>query len=267
MNYIFDNAAEGLSAQRLDSIETLYDERTIHHLERTGVGPGWHCLEVGGGNGSIASWLAGQVGDEGSVLVTDIDPRFLGRACDRHVEIRRHDIAIDPLASDYFDLIHARLVLIHVADPWNAVRRLTAALKPGGWLVIEDFDPCLVRRDLPCAHPDDATLSHKVFAAMRTLMLERGLNVDFARDLYANMVAMGLLDVAMEGHLAVRPGGSAGALLDRANLSQIRDEAIARNLLTPDEVERMATSLQSETFAVLSPVMFSAWGRKASCRE
>jgi hypothetical protein len=156
-------------------------------------------------------------------------------------------------------------VLIHVADPWSVIRRLIAALKPAGWLIIEDFDPSLVRRDLPSACPEDAALSRKVFTAMRTLMLERGLNVDFARDLYTNMVALGLAEVAMEGHVAVRPGGSAGAELDRTNLCQIRDEAIARGLLTSDEVERMAALLESPASAVLSPVMFSAWGRKPLC--
>lgn|SRR5262245_9971199 len=262
MNYIFDNAAEVLSTRRLDSIEALYDERTIGLIGRTGLGAGWHCLEVGGGNGSIASWLASRVGDEGSVLVTDIDPRFLNRTGGRNVQICRHDIGRDLMPAERFDLIHARLVLIHVADPWSVIRRLIAALKPNGWLLLEDFDPSLVRRDLPSACAEDAALSRKVFAAMRTLMLQRGLNVDFARDLYANMVAMGLVDVAMEGHIAVRPGGSPGAELDRANLSQIRDEAIARGLLTSDEVDRMATLLELPAFAVLSPVMFSARGRK-----
>jgi hypothetical protein len=66
----------------------------------------------------------------------------------------------------------------------------------------------------------------------------------------------------MEGHVSVRPGGSNGAQLDLANLSQVRDEAIAHGLLTTDEADRMATLLQSPEFAILSPVMFSAWGRR-----
>jgi len=262
MNYIFDNAVESLSTQRLDSIAMLYDDRTISFLERIGVRTGWHCLEVGSGHGSIASWLAGRVGDDGSVLATDIDPRFLVATRSPNVEIRRHDISVDPLPSNRFDLIHARLVLIHVAKPWRAVERLVAALKPGGWLLIEDFDPSLVRRDLPCANANDAALCSKVFATMRVLMTERGLDVEFTRNLYPNLLAMGLVDLAMEGHLAVRPGGSIGTRLDQANLAQISQEAIARKLLTPAEVERMAAALGSDEFAVLSPVMFSAWGRK-----
>jgi SAM-dependent methyltransferase len=265
MGYIFDNAVESLSTQRLDSIAMLYDERTISFLERIGVHAGWHCLEAGSGHGSIASWLASRVGDDGSVLATDIDPRFLVSALSRNVEIRRHDISVDPLPSNRFDLIHVRLVLIHVAKPWRAVERLVAALKPGGWLLIEDFDPSLVRRDLSCANANDAALCNKVFATMRVLMMDRGLEVEFARNLYPNLLAMGLADVAMEGHLAVRPGGSIGARLDQANLAQISEEAIARKLLTLEEVERMAAALESDEFAVLSPVMLSAWGRKPPC--
>ena len=225
MNYIFDNAAIDPSTQRFSSLESLHDERSVRYLDRTGIGAGWRCLEVGGGSGSIANWLAGRVGDTGSVVVTDIDPRFLNRSSRRNVEVRRHDIATDPLPHDAFDLIHARLVLIHVADPWRAIGRLIAALKPGGWLVIEDYDPSVVDRSLPCGDAAAAELTIKVFQAMRTLMLTRGLDVEFARNLHARFVAMGLTAVGMEGHVAVRPGGSDGALLDLANLDQVREEA------------------------------------------
>jgi ubiquinone/menaquinone biosynthesis C-methylase UbiE len=262
VNYIFDNAAVDPSTQRFNSLEALHDERSIRYLERTGIGPGWRCLEVGGGAGSIANWLADRVGDAGSVIVTDIDPRFLNRRSRSNIEVRRHDMATDPLADNAFDVIHARLVLVHIPDPRKAMRRLVAALKPGGWLLIEDYDPSLLDRGLPCADETAAALTVKVFQAMRTLMQARGLDVAFARNLYVHFVAMGLTGVGMEGHVAVRPGGSEGARLDLANLSQVRDEAIARGLLTASEVDRMTMLLQSPDVAVLSPVMFSAWGQR-----
>ena len=49
-NYIFENAGQPTS-QRFTSLETLYDPWTTHHLEATGIGPGWQCWEVGGGGG------------------------------------------------------------------------------------------------------------------------------------------------------------------------------------------------------------------------
>ena len=71
--YIFDNRAEAETAQRFDSLDALYNPRTFHFLTATGIGAGWSCLEVGGGSGSVAAWMAKQVGPTGSVLVTDIE--------------------------------------------------------------------------------------------------------------------------------------------------------------------------------------------------
>jgi 2-polyprenyl-3-methyl-5-hydroxy-6-metoxy-1,4-benzoquinol methylase len=47
---------------------------------------------------------------------------------------------MDSLAEGKFDLIHARLVLVHFAERDSVLRKLVAALKPGGWLVDEEFD-------------------------------------------------------------------------------------------------------------------------------
>ncbi|HYW40110.1 MAG TPA: class I SAM-dependent methyltransferase [Terriglobales bacterium] len=74
--YLLDNAGKQAPA-RFAALSALFDSGTIRHLEDRGVAPGWHCLEVGGGSGSIAIWLADRVGATERVLVTDIDPRFL----------------------------------------------------------------------------------------------------------------------------------------------------------------------------------------------
>ncbi len=68
----------------------------------------------------------------------------------------------------------------------------------------------------------------------------------------------------MEGHLAVWPGGSAGAHLMRANFEQVREEALQRGLTTKQEIEQVLALLDDPAFAVSSPVMFSAWGRRST---
>jgi hypothetical protein len=70
-NYIFDNAGAQVG-QRFASLQTLHDPWTIRYLEATGIGPGWHCWEVGAGGGSIAAWLGERCGPTGYVLATDI---------------------------------------------------------------------------------------------------------------------------------------------------------------------------------------------------
>src|SRR5688572_23339484 len=134
--YIFDNAALQ-TRDRLGVLSSIFDPGTIRHLQERGLREGWNCLEVGGGGGTIVRWLADQVGSSGSVLATDLDPRLLTELSSANVEIRRHDICTDPLPLSAFDLVHARLVLEHVAEKDRALRRMAEAMKPGGWMVLE----------------------------------------------------------------------------------------------------------------------------------
>ena len=89
MTYLLDNAGADAPA-RLTALAAMFDSGTIRHLEDRGVRPGWHCLEVGGGAGSIAAWLAARVGPTGRVLATDVDPRFLERIDLPNLEVRQH---------------------------------------------------------------------------------------------------------------------------------------------------------------------------------
>ena len=264
--YIFDNAAERETEQRFGSLAALYDPRTTRFLAATGVGPGWRCLEIGAGGGSVAAWLAERVGDAGHVTATDIDPRFLTalQALGRpNVEVRRHDIAADPLPEATYDLIHARLVFIHLPAAREALGRAAAALKPGGWLVIEDFDPALVaERTYSASDPDDIATAMRAFAALERLRASRGVAPGWGRTLYQTFLALGLAEVGMEGQLAVHPGGSAGARLFQANFAQIRDAALAAGLVTAAELDRMLALLDAPDFAISTPVMFTAWGRR-----
>src|SRR3954468_23428053 len=92
--YIFDNA-EPQAVRRFDNLARIHDAHTIRFLEATGIAEGWRCLEVGGGGGSIARWMAEHVGTTGQVLVTDIDPRHLASLSSlsySNLEVQRHDI-------------------------------------------------------------------------------------------------------------------------------------------------------------------------------
>jgi ubiquinone/menaquinone biosynthesis C-methylase UbiE len=264
-SYIFDNAAEAETSRRFDCLDTLYNPRTFRFLDATGIRSGWHCLEIGGGSGSVAAWMAERVGPSGSVLVTDIDPRFVAESTCRslaNVELRRHDIGIDPLPEAAFDLIHARLVLMHVPQRRQALERLARVLKPGGWLVIEDFEARLFDPTLPVAHAADAERFNKVIRALWRLMDERGFDAEWPRRLYGRLKAAGLIEVGMEGHFAVREGGSPGAILAAATFAQVRSEAVARGLVTDAEVDAVLKRLNEPDFAVFSPVMLTAWGRR-----
>src|SRR4029078_2070603 len=55
-------------------------------------------------------------------------------------EIRQHDITTEPVPDGPWDLIHARLVLLHLPEREEVLRHLVAALAPGGALVLEEWD-------------------------------------------------------------------------------------------------------------------------------
>ena len=99
--YLFDNAAAQAGA-RFNALTEIFDPGTIRHLVDRGVDRGWHCLEVGGGNGSIAAWLGTRVGPRGRVLVTDIDTRFLDSLNQPNIEVERHDIVSGELPEGAF---------------------------------------------------------------------------------------------------------------------------------------------------------------------
>src|SRR6266700_2891082 len=75
-DYLLTNSAAE-TPRRFAALSELFDDGTIRHLEKCGMSRGWQCLEVGGGGGSIASWMADRVGPTGHILATDIDPCFL----------------------------------------------------------------------------------------------------------------------------------------------------------------------------------------------
>jgi SAM-dependent methyltransferase len=144
-DYAYSHTAEASESERLGFIERLADPFSHRNLATLGIQQGWRCLEVGAGHGSVARWLAEQVGPQGQVVATDINPRFLTEIDVPNVEVRQHDIRTDPLEPGTYDLAHCRAVLGHLPEPLIAVQRMVAALRIGGWLLVEEADNSSLR--------------------------------------------------------------------------------------------------------------------------
>jgi SAM-dependent methyltransferase len=257
--YVLDNASEH-AALRFASLEACYDPVTTRQLEEIGVSVGWSCLEVGGGSGSIALWLAERVGAGGRVVVTDIDARWLDVE-HRNIELREHDIATDELEWGAFDLVHERLVLIHLRERERALRRMIDALNPGGWVLIEDFD-CTWTAVQPDGEPADATLFTKVLNAFYAVLLQAGVDLAYGRRFHSLLSEQGLVDVHVEAHIHVANGGSPGLALYRANIEQLRDRLTGERLVDDLEIDRFCELLEDPQFSCHHPPMVSGRGRR-----
>ena len=258
MTYAFDNAAEQTPA-RFSALASIFDPGTVRHLSALGVGEGWRCLEVGGGGGSIAGWLCDRVGAAGRVVATDLDTRFLEQLDYGNLEVRHHDLVVDPLPEGPFDLVHVRLVLMHIPQREAVLARLVRVLKPGGVLLAEEFDSLSARTD---AAVNPAEVPLKAFRILLDVLAESGVDLRYGRLLGGRLRAHGLREVMAEGRIFMWPGRSIGTELMSANLEQLRDAIIESGRITATEFERDLDRLDDDDFLVLSPVMWAAWGRR-----
>src|SRR5690348_11786417 len=95
--YFAQDSPDASERRRLAALTEIADPITTRRLTDLGIGPGWCCLEVGAGDGSVARWLAGRVGPEGRVVATDLDLRFLKGHGLSNLEVRRHNVLEDHL--------------------------------------------------------------------------------------------------------------------------------------------------------------------------
>jgi demethylmenaquinone methyltransferase / 2-methoxy-6-polyprenyl-1,4-benzoquinol methylase len=116
-------------------------------LSLTGLKPGQHALDVAGGTGDLALGLLRQVGKDGRVVLSDINPKMLELGRDRlldagfvgNAECLVADAERLPFGDDSFDCITIGFGLRNVTDKAAALASMYRILKPGGQLLVLEF--------------------------------------------------------------------------------------------------------------------------------
>ena len=220
------NGREQAEDERLDLLEQLFDPGSRRRLQM--ARPGWRCLVVGAGRGSMAAWLAERVGPAGQVVASDIDCRYLDRLDLPNLQVVRHDIVYDPvdaLDPGSFDLVCSRLVLFWLAGrQQQAVRQMVRCLRPGGWLIDEDGD-WGVPGPVDPSHPLYAGY-HRAFNGGRW-WAARGYDPFFGRKLPALFERCGLHDIDHQSTASVVRGASPWARWWQQTLDVIRGWGLA----------------------------------------
>ncbi|MEU1009224.1 methyltransferase [Streptomyces sp. NPDC005890] len=257
--YLLDNR-QNEAGERFDAFTALFDPTTFRHLEGLGIGPGWRCWEVGAGGASVVSWLAEKVGPSGQVVATDIDTSRLTAADRPPVEVRVHDVGAEEPPGEGFDLVHARLVLVHVPDRERALRSMIKALRPGGRLLIEDADPALQPLTCPDEFGPEQRLANRLRQGFRKLLADRGADLSYGRKLPRLLREAGLHEVQADAYFPVT--SPACTALELATVRQIRDRLVAAGLATNAEIDQHLANVEAGTMDLTTAPMISAWGRK-----
>ncbi len=246
--------------ERLEALAVVSDPITIGHLLSLGVSAGWCCAEVGAGSGSIARWLAERVGDTGRVVTTDIDTRFLdGLDQSSIVEVRRHDIVAEPLEAGRYDLIHTRYLLMHLPERARAIEYLVEALRPGGWLLVEDGDFCTYQLSYPPAVALEATGT-----AIVHLLERAGADPRYGLKVFPALAHAGPINLGIEASQGGLPCGSDKISVFTLLLAHLQNALVASNLATAEEVEAAIKILQTPSpTAVYGSILVSAWGQRS----
>jgi SAM-dependent methyltransferase len=242
--------------ERLRYLEELSDPGTHRIIRQLGLQPGWECLEVGAGAGSIAAWLAGEVAPDGQVVATDANPHFLHSLT--NVDVVAHDIREPGLPDSRFDLVHSRFVLEHLPDREAALRNMIRALKPGRLLVLEAHDQSTAWLDTT-----ESVQVARIAGAIEDIFKGAGADFRFGRKLPSLLEEMGLVDVGAEARsVAVRFGSPASRSLQLlVDHLRVRYQP-GTPMLTDEDAGYLDHRTQHGPGFFFTPLIVAAWGRK-----
>ena len=241
--------------QRLSLMSKLLDPIECTHIARLGVGPGWRCLELGSGNGSIALALAERVAPSGHVVASDIDITYIGDLKAPRLEVRRIDVLHDAIEEGAYDFVVARALLHHLTPAPDALKRMVAALKPGG--VLLSIEPDM----LPSTAAEPPSML-TFWQGWLKWSVESGIDYFIGRKIPAWLDSLGLNDVAGEGHTALFNGGSDWAIYWTETMSELAPSLLKSGHITDALLAEFHTCFQDPHYWT-SVIAFTAnWGRK-----
>jgi len=254
VSYTWDNAmVEG--RRRLALLEHSLDPSTFRRLEGIGVAPGWRCLDVGAGGGTVCEWLCRRVAPTGHVTAIELDARFIRSLDLANFDVREENVVDADLPPAMFDLVHTRWTLMHIPERERVLQKLVDCLAPGGTLFVEEPDGISVR-----------TLDRSGFRSLCLRVFEiiqsRGSHPDWSRDLPFKMTSLGLGNVRAEGETPYFRGASELAEFWRLSWGRVRD-AVAQTGTDITQWDRELAELDDPTRLFVSPMTIAVIATKA----
>lgn len=250
--YAWDNG--WVEAQRrLELLQQCWDPVSLSSLRQVGVQPGWRCLEVGGGHGSIVRWLCDTVGPQGKVVTVDLDTRFLRAIDATNLHIIEGDVVADGLPAGPFDFAHTRAVLMHIPARDRLLAEMIDRLRPGGTILLEEMDFFSMEASVSPLYRSFALQSAEILEPL-------GFAAGWARTLPHLLNDLGLSDIRAQATTTIFRGGSPEAEFFRMSWIQVQDQLLAGGL-DKETLERVLALFDDDSQWMPAPANIAVSGR------
>ncbi|MEV5538172.1 methyltransferase domain-containing protein [Saccharopolyspora shandongensis] len=262
MTYILDPAWHAEHA-RLENLASLYDPGTAAICDQLGVTAGWRCADLGAGTGTVVKILADRVGSEGEVLAVDADTRFLEPLAGGPISVLAADVTSEPLPANRFDLAHSRLLLEHLPAAETVIESMAKAVRPGGWVFVEDLDWTTAMAVDP---PSEA--HERIIRACHELFTGTPYDPSCGRKLPRLLRRAGLTDIGARSTALYLSADSAHGLPGWEMLvEQLAPRLLELGLLSQADLDAFHQLWHDGDSICFGPLMVSAWGRRKTDDE
>jgi hypothetical protein len=143
------------------------------------------------------------------------------------------------------------------------LERMISAVRPGGWLMLEDTDLAGLL-GATMAHyadpPEQADALERLFRAAAALFVAAGADRNYGARLIAELKRAGLQNVAGEIHAPIVAGGT--ETWSGGTIEQLAPHALSAGLATADEVELALALTADQSWHYPLPFMITAWGQR-----
>ena len=257
-----DSPAE---VQHLVNQAEVYSEEADQLFDAVGIQPGSSAIDVGCGVMGVLHLLCARVGPRGRVVGLDREHimvetgRELARANGLSVEFVQADATQTGLPGGSFDFVHARTLLLNVANPAAILGEMVRLARPGGVVAVQEPDAAGWVCDPP--HPAFDILRSCILSAYR----RTGKDFNIGRRLPRMLRGAGLEDVRARGTVRVTQRGDYYQTFVLTISTLVRDLIVGSGELTADEFDSYTASLRAHLdqpgAITCQPVIWQAWAR------
>lgn len=166
---------------------------------------------------------------------------------------------------EQYDLVHCRALLANLPQPTVALERMAAAVRPGRWLCLEEYDFSPFGAIDP-QYPGAAAFNQTFHACLDALRAAGSFDSTFGRRLLTLVEDLGFTHIGAAGEVFLGKGGSHP--LGRFWRLSLRvpgvEVLVERGVVTREAFDHMCAFLDAPGFGLVGPIQFGVWGQRPS---